>query len=389
MALDFLSLSAQLEEAAAELQLRRNQLAGRLELALSLYSAPIRELREKLTEAKSTWLLADPVEGWQSHRPPPGGEDYSVVAVDSSHIPPERHFPAACFLINLGLAFLQYGEQPEARLESNPRLFFKPEDLVIRDPSGLREQAVEGTVMGLKRTAAEASFLADSLMAADPRPTAALWDGSLILWPLAGQSIPGFVREEILLRGFIPALDRIMEMEVPLAGYISFPHTTEVINTLRLMLCPYPGCDCDLYCRGGKRPCAEMDGLEDRDLFLQLLGPGERSPLFASRSSVVLNYYGPHHILFFYLRTPDEVARIEIPRWVYEGGKLPLLHYLIYDQCLRGGGYPVVLMEAHQQAVLSGAERRYFREMVRQVWEGKGLSFIPSPKQRSKQLPWV
>jgi len=389
MGLDFLSLVGQVEAAAVAFRARKERMAGGLELALSLYSAPGAGLEEKLTTARSTWLLADIVEEWQSHPLPPRPEDYSALAVDSSHIPPQRHSPVACFLINLGLAFLRYGGEAEARLESHPRLFYRPEELVLREPGGFREQPIEGAVLGLKRTVEEASFLARSVATVSSSPSLALWDGSLILWPLAGQGFPGFVREELLLRGFLPALDRIMRAGVPLAGYISSPHTAEVVNILRLALCPHPDCDCDLSCKGRRRPCEVLDGLEDRDLFSRLLMPGERSPVFASRSSVVLSYYGIHRILFFYLRTPDEIARVEVPQWVRERGALPLVHSLVYDQCLRGGGYPAVLMEAHQQAVLSGSDREYFWTLLREVWEGQGLPYTPSSKQRSKQIPWV
>jgi len=34
---------------------------------------------------------------------------------------------------------------------------------------------------------------------------------------------------------------------------------------------------------------------------------------------------------------------------------------IVYDQCLRGMGYPVALSEAHEKAVLGAEERRSLR----------------------------
>ena len=57
-------------------------------------------------------------------------------------------------------------------------------------------------------------------------------------------------------------------------------------------------------------------GVQDRELFSNLLGQGERSALFISQSSIVQKHYGVHQVYFFYLRVDDEIARVEIPRWV-------------------------------------------------------------------------
>ena len=38
--------------------------------------------------------------------------------------------------------------------------------------------------------------------------------------------------------------------------------------------------------------------------------------------------------------------------------QLDLVHGVVYDQCRRGRGYPSVLQEAHEQAVINAGERR-------------------------------
>ena len=54
-----------------------------------------------------------------------------------------------------------------------------------------------------------------------------------------------------------------------------------------------------------------MDGVRDRDLFLKLLADGERSARFISPSNLVRERYGEHQVYFFYVRSGDEVARVE------------------------------------------------------------------------------
>jgi hypothetical protein len=125
-------------------------------------------------------------------------------------------------------------------------------------------------------------------------------------------------------------------------------------------------------------------------LFTDLLGGGERSPIFSSSSSVVRQYYGEHQVFFFYINADEEIARVEVPRWVAQDPVLlGLTHSLMVDSCRKGRGYPVSLMEAHEQAVLTGAHREQFWSLVARALEEQGLAADTSAKAASKRLPWV
>jgi hypothetical protein len=177
-----------------------------------------------------------------------------------------------------------------------------------------------------------------------------------------------------------------------IASYISFPRSTEVVNLLRLAVCPHLPVDCDRYCSGKfeARECDVVAGLLDRDLFTNLLAPGQRSALFSSRSSVVAKYYGDNEVNFFYVRLDGEVARVEVPLWVADDEKLVgLVHSTILDQCHRGLGYPVALSEAHEQAVVNVADRQQFWELVEQVLIADGIFLESSAKSESKRARWI
>jgi hypothetical protein len=163
-----------------------------------------------------------------------------------------------------------------------------------------------------------------------------------------------------------------------------------VVNALRVAACPHETANCDTYCAAGKRGCDGLAGITDAQLFEALLAPGERSDIFSSRSRIVAEHYLQHGINFFYLRLDDEVARLEIPRWVADDKELlELMHCLTLDQCRRGQGYPVVLSEAHEQAVVTSADRQNFWQLVE---AGLVEGHVPTPttgKSSSKRTRWV
>ncbi|MBA7611438.1 hypothetical protein ES703_18662 [subsurface metagenome] len=132
-----------------------------------------------------------------------------------------------------------------------------------------------------------------------------------------------------------------------------------------------------------------MAGVRDRELFLNLLSEGERSELFISPSKIQ-KHYGYHQVYFFYLRVDDEVARVEIPRWVaLNEDLLNLVHTLVLDQCRRGQGYPVALSEAHEQAVVTAADRENFWQLVDSSMVDEHMPTLTSAKSFSKRTRWV
>jgi hypothetical protein len=137
----------------------------------------------------------------------------------------------------------------------------------------------------------------------------------------------------------------------------------------------------------GRTPsCHVCQGLTDADILADMLGEGQRGPLFASMSRVNVELYGPHLIHFFYLRIGREVARVEIPRWVAEEtAAVDLVHTLIYDQCVKGQGYPVALARAHEQAIVRAADRRAFLGMVEGSLLRAELPATDSRKRESKE----
>ena len=395
MSLDLIKVVAQVGDMVARLKAGSKERQEHLQFALdTLHRATdLDYLQKKIASSKTTWLVAGLVDGLSQHyKPPLLPPEFTVIATDGSHIDVDRHKSTRCYLINIGAAVLDYGANPNALLDSFPQLYFGDEDLVIAPAKG-REQPVEGVLLGIKRSVEECKHLA-GLAAELPSgsSTLALLDGSLILWGL--EAYPEFVTEALLDKGFISYLEDMRRLNsdkrLALASYISFPRSTDVVNVLRVAVCPHEAPDCDRYCPNKAKDCDMVAGVQDRELFIALLASGERSALFMTQSSIVQKRYGGHKVYFFYLRVGDEIARVEIPQWVAKDeGLLNLTHGLILDQCQRGLGYPVALSEAHEKAVVTTADREEFWQLVESLMVEEKLPTPTSAKSQSKRTRWV
>jgi GNAT superfamily N-acetyltransferase len=401
MSLDLTKVAAQVGSMVARLKAGGEDRQKRLRNALNVLndkSLDLDKLGKKIEASQTTWLVAGLVDGLSPrYKPPPLPPDFSVVATDGSNIDVDRHKSTRCYLINIGSVVLRYGAKPEARLESSPALYFGDEDLVIApDGNKGRELPIEGVLLGIKRAVDECRQLA-RLAAELPKesPALALLDGSLILWGLAGQTYPEFVTEALLDKGFLSCLEEMRKLgkdrRLAVASYISFPRSTDVVNTLRVALCPHDIIDTDRLCKECQsRDCDKVDGVRDRDLFSGVLANGERSALFSSQSKIVRDHYGGHWVYFFYIRVDDEIARVELPQWAArDEDLLELTHALVLDQCRRGQGYPVALAEAHEQAVVTAADKESFWQLVEASMIDEKMPSPTSAKSFSKRTRWV
>ncbi|MFC2048212.1 DNA double-strand break repair nuclease NurA [Chloroflexota bacterium] len=399
MSLDLTKVVTQVAEMVTRLKAGSTERQERLNRALDVLgdkSTDIDSLKKKIISSKTTWLVAGLVDGLDQHyKAPPLPTEFAVLATDGSHIDVDRHQSTRCYLINIGSVVLHYGAKPDAVLSSFPRLYAGDEDLVIT-PAGARgrEQPIEGTLLGVKRSVDECQRLAELATELPLASSAlALLDGTLILWGL--EAYPEFVTEALLDKDLLVHLDQMRKLNkdkrLALASYISFPRSTDVVNALRVAICPKEAVDSDRDCPTCEtRECYAVAGVRDRELFSNILGQGERSALFISQSSIVRKRYGEHCIYFFYLRVDDEIARVEIPQWVArDENLLTLTHSLVLDQCQRGQGYPVALSEAHEQAVVTGADRENFWQLVESSLVEEHLHTPTSAKSQSKRTRWV
>ena len=346
-------------------------------------------LADKIARSKPGWLVADLLEPLTVHRArPERPAQLTLLATDGSQLFPDRHEVSSCYLINVGTIVIHYGTGERPILDSKPTLFFKEDDLYV-EWSGKRTP-INAEVVGIRRGVMELTTLAD-LMDEVPdtrRKAVGLSDGTLIDWTLEGK--PDDFKNP-MLKEVLGAFDRFAEAGVPVAGYISSSNSADVVNALRVGLCPedvVPACDsCPQRAHHPDRPpCTVIEGVLDRTLFGRVLrNPGDRSVLFRSTSEI-LKEYGRHRIYFFYVNVGYEIARIEIPEWVAQDPKLlDLVHATVCDQVEKGKGYPIILSEAHEKAVVRGGDRELFYRLLSDSYVIGGVRSEVSRKNISKR----
>lgn len=386
--LDLHRLQVQFKDFGAYRSLEETRMAVRLERALAALEACDgcwEELRALTEREKPGWLVPalreSPAAVYpRGTRPTP----VTVVAADGSQIYPDRHVEPTCFLLNVSRIAFQYGTHEEPLMESVPAFRYRRDEVdELAD-----EVAVDASseVVSAFRDEQELEALLETARRArvEGRPIVALADGTLIRWML--RAMRNRALEERLLARYTRLLAEFHADRLPIASYISMPGNTEVVNLLRL--------------HRGEHRAAELDeeaslvGLVDRRLFARTLAPGERSAVFESASHIQREYAPEIRIHYFYLHVPHpvapEIARVEIPAWVADdGGLLDLVHAVVLSECEKGEGYPLILSEAHERAVIRAHERALFYELVERQLTTSGLPFTGSNKQASKRRPTV
>jgi hypothetical protein len=354
------------------------------------------EYRDRLS-----FTAAQPVEPLQTRVDlSPAPVAHTVIATDGSQISPSHHEIAYCYLINVGRVVLHYGQGRFPLLDSLPEVVYRPEDLYASRQWGISTEEW----MGHRRTVAEAVGLADlgeavraqfleipapnqtEPLGADP-PLLALVDGSLIYWFL--ETLPGEARDRIL-PPILESWERLRQLGIPLVGYLSASRSSEGLNFLRLVGCPFPQPNCQHHCGGQAEaaPCGRFMPLRDAVFWATELMPGQRSPFWRSAASI-LDLYGHHRVYFCYLNVGAEVARVELPEWVMaDPAHCELALRMVLTQVQKGYGYPVALAEAHNQAVVRGGDRsRFFafleQEMIRAGLKNVGTSYKEARKRGS------
>lgn len=351
------------------------------------------EVSQRIESGKTTFLVPGASEDYRGRASlPPPIDEITVCATDGSFVLPSRHSPARYYLINTGVAKIHYGQEPSASITSHPQLFYREADLLVPDP--VNRIPVNGSNIGPKR-AAEEIMAAASAIEPDDGQSVVLQDGTLILWML--ETLPEPVRKWTL-PDFLYAMDTLRDAKIPIASYISAPGSRELLNVLRIAVCDYPPRGMDVNCdhcrrthhRQGTAPaCDILPPVADHYLLREIAGlqPGERTALFASRSTILQQYGEDHQIHFFYVHSGYEIGRVEVPAWVQRDPRLvDLVHRTIYDQCQLGRGYPTVLQEAHEAAVLNVADRRLIEDIVERELAAIGVVLTHTGKDSSKRV---
>lgn len=383
--LDVNQLQDQMDAFGAYQQKVRAQRAEQLEAAMEAMEACSEEwsaVKEAVRSASPRQLVAVMREvPDRTRRAPDRPTPITVVATDGSQIYPDRHLDPPCYLINVSRVGFQYGTTESPIMESTPDLHYGAE--VLDEHFDEQMGAMTSEVVSALRDQEELRALLDVARAAqvEGRPLVALADGTLIRWMIRGMRNRSLEQE--LIARYTTMLVEFMEDRLPLASYISRPGNTEVMHLLEFYR--------TAYADEVAGPDVSLDGCMDRQLFARLLDPGERSAVFSSTSHIQREYPEGNRICYFYLHVPSprgtgEIGRVEIPEWVAETPDLvDRIHGTVLSECDKGDGYPMILSEAHERAVVRGRDREMVYQMIERALQEAGLAPDASRKRHTKR----
>ena len=309
---------------------------------------------------------------------PPLPAQATILAADGSQIAPDRHAEVLYGLINVGAIQMRLGspQPPDSTVYS--RLFYD-EQLYNRAGGALSEAS-----LALQRDLSERQMLVELARTAEA-PVISFTDGPMELW--GAKDTEEAAEYQKSLQDYLAVLAELNQLGVITAGYVDRPSAGLLVRLLEVAATP-----ADELSR--LKDTHRLRGVNDLDLFVDLLGPGQRSAVFAIQSKSAAHYEGPAALHFFYLNAgwPDHahLARVEIPAWVaVDEQKLNHLHAVLVSQCQLMGKnpYPYLLHRAHETAVVTYDDKAQVTQMIVHELRNRGVPVsLVSNKQANKNL---
>lgn len=393
MAVDFPQVREQVRKLGESAREQAQMLQSNHERAkalLELHAGNLERLRDKVqrvtTEYDKNLRCAIPAEA--NLRPPePLDGHFStpkmptnalVLAADGSQIAPDRHQAVRYCLINVSGIAIRQGQPLPPAIKVESRLFYGDE---LYTPTG----TITESSLALRRDLHERQMLLN--LAKDfSVPVVSFTDGPMELWGPREIEAQGEFRKS--LAEYLDLLRQLAQRGVTTAGYVDNPLADLVVRLLEIA----GAAESELPQIHTHHP---LRGVTDKMLFREILGPGERSAVFALHSHSAEQYQDELALHFFYLNVGRKdhpwLARVEIPAWVAANpDQLDLLHACLIDQCRILGvrPYPYALHRVHEVAVVSLQEKDQVTEMIAMELRRRGVEpGEKSNKQFHKDQP--
>ena len=262
-------------------------------------------------------------------------DPYLVLGVDGSQIYPDRSFLwGKLGVLNVGGIVLTYGSTRSSAEMFSYSSLVSPEDL---DESLIFCPEIFDILRG--QFELECAFEKSMVLKDEHQgPFCVVLDGAMIPYGLMLKNVRV---QQYFVHKFSQVLQKFRAAHIPLVWYISAPQSrvlSKIIGALEV---------------------------QDASL-LNFLEFGQSTPFF---SEVKLELFGVEidaqdAPIFTYLKTMDEVVRVEFPAWMLND--IPNILSILQDQAQKGMGYPVALTEAHRQALISEVDRQFILRLLEQ-----------------------
>lgn len=289
----------------------------------------------------------------------------TVLSSDGSQVFPNSHEVASLALISASRIRIDYGMPQRIPVLDCDATTVVPD--AFHEWLDGEQRIPFRDIVSDQRTLYEIATLANlaEQAHADSCEAIALCDGSLITWRIASRNDQPY--EKRFVSDYVEQLSRFQQKAVPVAGYISGSGNRELVKLVEFIR---------------KQTGGDIQTVSVTDIMLMktILSPGQRSVVFRSQSQV-MKQYGDQAIAYVYLNVGEEIAKVEFPVWLEGDAFDQTLAHCVHQSDI-GGGYPVVLAEAHEHAVVRGPDRQTFYMLVEQALMQEGIT----PRLSSKQL---
>lgn len=285
----------------------------------------------------------------------------ATFAVDGSQIYPSKDISIPVALIQVG--WFENLHRPQGNYDKNIQLdLMTPADL-----KDLRGDLADRRV-NMRRFQMETERLVEYIEDhSGDEECLVFLDGSLV-----ATFAEAFDQETQLF--YVDCLRRLLQASedcrVPLVGYIDTSYAHDLTGLLQ---------------RGFDLP--QVTSLHDAQVCHAGMQWGDRTPLLRCQRDVLNKFYGAfkHRITYTYLKTNDGYpARLELPLWIHEAGRLEQVLNWVRGEVVIGGGYPYAIETADQVAVLTMEDRNAFYRLLQDWSEREGLKLRLSRKMISK-----
>ncbi len=290
-----------------------------------------------------------------------------TIAVDGSQIAPSRDFSLPVGAVQIG--WFENRHDPAGDYVKDISFEILAPQELGEDDDG--EGSFPDWQVNLRRFEGECAQLVACMRRdcrREPRPVC-FFDGSLVV-SFAQHMAPAHQSRYV---GAVTALlAASADTRVPLVGYVD----TSYASDLAAMLDAVSG-------TRSERRAADA-------AFLQpLLAWGDRTPAWVcARDDRVTPQDGKYYdqVAFTYLQTTagNPPARLDVPRWLVEEGRLDAVLDVVRAECVVGNGYPYAIETADAVAVITAQDRERFFAAFRRFATREGLPLHFSRKAGSK-----
>ena len=285
----------------------------------------------------------------------------SVFSTDGSTLEADRDLPIEFAAINVGYVNINYGEDPKAEFDS--ALNFYPDPKIQEIDSRVLSDV---NSMSALRHVMEMEYLADKM--GDFKTDA------IKLGFIDGNFYPNFALSHInnnsLKQLLIKRLKVVAEKVITLAkdntyiiSYNSSPKSIHITSKMDAKI---------------------SSDFRDSEIFTELLEDNQRSAVF-NEISKDTDEKSLTPVSFIYLNNSYEIAKVEFIKDTINKDAMDKIHSLVLSQVKKGNGYPKILIESHEQAVISQSDRKSISILTERELNANNLKYTTTQKYQSKQ----